>query len=198
MSAVVLRCPNCGTTRGAPGECDACHDADVRYYCSNHSPGRWLDGVACPQCGAKFGEPSRPPPRAPAPSARAPSPAGRTSPPPHSTRPPTPSWRETRPPPPSPASPPRAPRWPGRRTGPPSDDDRPVRGPTLDEILREATRPRRIPPEAPPAPDIGPVIRGVGGCLVRAVLLALFLIVALVIGLFVFGGALLQMFGSPY
>jgi hypothetical protein len=71
------------------------------------------------------------------------------------------------------------------------------RGPTLDEILREAARPRRIPREAPPAPDIAPVVRGIGGCLVRLVLFGLFLIVALFIGLFVFGGALLQMF-RPY
>jgi hypothetical protein len=65
------------------------------------------------------------------------------------------------------------------------------------EILREAARPRRIPREAPPAPDIAPVVRGIGGCLVRLVLFGLFLIVALFIGLFVFGGALLQMF-RPY
>ncbi len=47
MSAVVLRCPNCGTTQLAAGECDACHEADVRYWCANHTPGRWLDGPAC-------------------------------------------------------------------------------------------------------------------------------------------------------
>jgi hypothetical protein len=48
MSAAVLRCPNCGTVQERAGECEACHDADVRLYCPNHTPGRWLDGAACP------------------------------------------------------------------------------------------------------------------------------------------------------
>ena len=66
MSAVVLRCPNCGTTQSVGGECEACHEAQVRYFCTNHSPGRWLDGQACSQCGAVYGRseptlrPSRP------------------------------------------------------------------------------------------------------------------------------------------
>jgi len=57
MSGVVLRCPNCGTTRDEPGECEACHEAQVRYYCTNHAQGRWLEKPVCPQCGAKFGDP---------------------------------------------------------------------------------------------------------------------------------------------
>jgi hypothetical protein len=61
MSGVVLRCPSCGTTRAAPGECDACHEAQVRFYCTNHTPGRWLDSRSCPQCGSQFGVPDRPP-----------------------------------------------------------------------------------------------------------------------------------------
>ena len=61
MSGVVLRCPSCGTTRAAPGECEACHEAQVRYYCTNHTPGRWLDSRSCPQCGSQFGVPDRPP-----------------------------------------------------------------------------------------------------------------------------------------
>ena len=74
MSAVVLRCPNCGTTQGVQGECEACHEAQVRYYCGNHTPGRWLDGKVCSHCGAVYGRtvtrpvsppPSRPPPAAP-------------------------------------------------------------------------------------------------------------------------------------
>ena len=48
MSGVVLRCPSCGTTRAAPGECDACHEAQVRYYCTNHTPGRWLELAVVP------------------------------------------------------------------------------------------------------------------------------------------------------
>lgn len=76
MTGVALRCPNCGTTKSAPGECDACHEAQVRYYCSNHKPGRWLDTPACPQCGAKFGDPVRPaaPPPPPPPTHRRPPP----------------------------------------------------------------------------------------------------------------------------
>ncbi|HEX2547569.1 MAG TPA: hypothetical protein VHL79_21980 [Ramlibacter sp.] len=72
MSGVILRCPNCGTTRATPGECDACHDAEVRYFCTNHEPGVWLDGSACTRCGARFGDPARAAPTAPAaPSSRA-------------------------------------------------------------------------------------------------------------------------------
>jgi hypothetical protein len=71
--SVVLRCPHCGTTQGAPGECHACSEADVRYFCRNHDPGRWLDAPTCPACGARFGE--RPPPQPPgAPQTRRPMP----------------------------------------------------------------------------------------------------------------------------
>ena len=70
MTGVVLRCPNCGTTQTAAGECEACHEADVRPYCPNHAPGRWLDAPACPDCGARVGRPpagpAPPPRRAPA------------------------------------------------------------------------------------------------------------------------------------
>ena len=52
MSVVVQRCPNCGTTQARPGECEACHDADVRWFCPNHAPGRWLDAPSCAACGA--------------------------------------------------------------------------------------------------------------------------------------------------
>lgn len=64
MSGVVLRCPHCGTTRASLGECEACHEADVRHYCTNHTPGVWLNGPACTQCGARLGEApkSAPPP----------------------------------------------------------------------------------------------------------------------------------------
>jgi hypothetical protein len=75
MKAVVIRCPNCGSTQAALGECDACHHADVAYFCPNHAPGQWIDGPACPSCGARFGvAPARtgpvsdPPRRAPKPS----------------------------------------------------------------------------------------------------------------------------------
>src|SRR3954470_6767895 len=59
--SVVLRCPNCGTTRATPGECEACHEAQVRYFCTTHSPGLWLAGPTCPTCGATFGAAPAPP-----------------------------------------------------------------------------------------------------------------------------------------
>jgi hypothetical protein len=58
MTGVVLRCPNCGTVHPEPGECAACHEAQVRYFCANHNPGVWLDAQACPKCGAHFGDPA--------------------------------------------------------------------------------------------------------------------------------------------
>jgi len=58
MTGVVLRCPNCGTIHPEPGECAACHEAQVRYFCTNHTPGMWLKAQACPQCGARFGDPA--------------------------------------------------------------------------------------------------------------------------------------------
>ena len=27
----------------------------VRYYCTNHATGLWLEGKKCPQCGEEFG-----------------------------------------------------------------------------------------------------------------------------------------------
>ena len=55
MSGVVIRCPNCGTSQSSLGECEACHEADTRYFCANHEPGRWLDGPMCAGCGARYG-----------------------------------------------------------------------------------------------------------------------------------------------
>jgi hypothetical protein len=69
MSGVVLRCPNCGTVQPEDGECEACREAQVRYFCTSHTPGLWLDSEACAQCGARFGDPApaREPPPAPPP-----------------------------------------------------------------------------------------------------------------------------------
>ena len=55
---VVRRCPSCGTQTDTAGECEACHEAQVRYFCSNHTPGLWLEAPVCPQCGARHGEPA--------------------------------------------------------------------------------------------------------------------------------------------
>lgn len=59
MSSVALRCATCGTTQSHPGECEACFDGEVRYFCSNHSPGLWLDEPVCRRCSAKFGDAPR-------------------------------------------------------------------------------------------------------------------------------------------
>ena len=199
MSGVVLRCPNCGTTRAAPGECEACHEAQVRHYCTNHTPGRWLDACACPQCGARFGEPPRPP-RAPAPAApvRAPAPVA-------AARPASPA--ALRSPYPSPGRPRAGGEASERRERLPpaaeaevdSRDERPaVRTTTWHDLLRAAARARPVPPlprEAAPYPEAAPRRRGPGGCLLRVVLLFMFLFVAFATAPFLFGRALLQMFG---
>jgi hypothetical protein len=54
MSTVVLRCPQCGSVQRDNGECVTCREAAVRYYCPNHTPGRWLVTPSCPDCGANF------------------------------------------------------------------------------------------------------------------------------------------------
>ena len=71
MSDAVLRCPNCGTTQAVAGECETCHEAQVRWFCPNHTPGRWLDGPVCAECAARpkreAPRPTRPRPTAPPP-----------------------------------------------------------------------------------------------------------------------------------
>lgn len=99
MSGVVLRCPTCGTTQNHEGECDACYEDQVRYFCGNHGDGIWLDGASCAACGAKFGDP---PKKAPPPPRRSPTVPPRESPRPEAER--------TPPPPPPPRS--RRPRRP--------------------------------------------------------------------------------------
>jgi hypothetical protein len=173
MSGVVLRCPNCGTTRGTPGECEACHEAQVRYYCTNHSPGRWLERPACSQCGAVFGEKAPPRASAPAPAAR---PRSRTPP---TARPPAPTAR---------------PRRARARDEDliPDDEHFRRRSPSLQELLREALGARHMPPPEPPyrpetpAPRAGP---GLGGCLVRIMLLLFFLFLAMMSGVFLFASS---------
>lgn len=59
--SVVQRCPNCGTTQAPAGECEACHEAQVRPFCTNHEPGVWLAGRTCPQCEARAALPAHPP-----------------------------------------------------------------------------------------------------------------------------------------
>jgi len=207
MSGVVLRCPNCGTTRAASGECEACHEAEVRYYCTNHTPGRWLEKRECPQCGARFGDPGRPP--APVPAAPRPAPPPL---PPRAAPPPRPSYR-------------RAPRpeveddaW-GRGARPLPPDEAPAdsirdpgteptvdpRHPRLDpraellarwqEMLRTAGRASTRRRGARPEVDVTPVARGVGGCLLRLVFLVVFFMLAMATAMLLFGGSMFQVIG---
>lgn len=47
--SVIQRCPSCGTTQPTGGVCATCHEADVRYFCTSHDPGIWLDDPTCPR-----------------------------------------------------------------------------------------------------------------------------------------------------
>ena len=196
MSGVVLRCPNCGTTRATPGECEACHEAQVRYHCTNHTPGRWLDNEKCQQCGARFGDPIRAPAR-PTPSAaarRKPSPAP-VPPPPFAT----PASRDTRT---SAGSDEGSMRRPDRSRKPSPEEAFGTREDRTEtpfaswqELLWAIARSRRMRTELPPdSPD--PIARtpSAGGCLMRVVLLIVIVFVALVIAPFLFGGFLFGLY----
>ena len=181
MSDVALRCPHCGTTQATTGECEACHESDVRYYCRNHTPVRWLDGPMCDACGARFGvsRPARPVPP--------------MSVPPGSV-PPTPAREERRPTPRSPTARPTGPRipglpWPGfprvpRAPRPPVDDpwSRPAEPAEADY---EVGRPGGW---APPPIRINPA--PVFGCVGRLVKLVIAMIILLFsLGMCFFYGA---------
>jgi rubredoxin len=189
MTGVLLRCPSCGTTKSSFGECEACHEAQVRYYCTNHTPGQWLESPKCTLCGAVFGRASPAPSPMPTPRPeRGPTPAGAAS-----TRPA-----------------PRTPRSDGSKTRRREDVDRHreapgphdtaeppesrrsggVLLPGLEEMLRAAAR-RRVPRE--PEREAVPVRRGMG-CLTRLLLMALFFILSLVASVFVTAGSVFQMF----
>ena len=199
MSGVVLRCPNCGTTTATHGECEACHEAQVRYYCSTHTPGRWLDAPSCPQCGARFGEPMSAPVRsAPATPTRVPA---RTAP-----------AAPRRTPAPAPRSAPRpAPATAGRPVAGEEASGRPERLPPVEheevrdeyaprgvswrDLLRHAARAHRVSPDAVFDRETArPVKPRLGGCLGRFILIMVFLFLALTGGVFVLGGSLLRLF----
>jgi len=172
--SVVQRCPSCGTTKATSGECEACHEAQVRYFCTNHTPGLWLDAGTCPSCGARFGEPPREV-SAPAPSI------------PVQTRSPA----IARPP----ARTPKVGM--GDSRGRPAAarerevelDPRASRMALLQKILEAAIRARYMPSGA-----LGrsrrPARRGAGGCL-GLLLGMVLLLLALASGAFVFGRTLL-------
>lgn len=181
MSAVVLRCPNCGTTQSTQGECEACHEGQVRFYCTNHKPGRWLDSQVCLQCGAAYGRPdprpaatrtSRSPPATP-PASRSGTPEIRSSPRSSSSRDRVGPW--------------------GERSSPPAGDyiseevvarERALK--RLHDLLRGPYGRGRTPVDMDmPSYSAAPVIAG--GCLRFVLLIFLFLLLSF------FG---LQMLGS--
>lgn len=167
MTGVIVRCPNCGTERSALGECEACHEAQSRYFCTNHTPGLWLDSPACARCGSRFGQPTRAPAPPPRPATAPASPASRNRVPP-SRRPPDDVF--------------------GRLESPPR-----TRPPSLAEILaaavraRDAARARRDSASDSAAP------RGsLGGCFIRAVLFLLLFVVMIVGGIFMFASSMFR------
>jgi len=178
--SVVLRCPNCGTTRATPGECEACQQGPVRYFCTNHAPGLWLSERSCAKCGAAFGEPSRAPSPPPA---RSPAPAPVAGP-----------RRE-----PVPAAPvASASRSAARSRYPRAEhtavyDEAPEPSVSTmapwQKVLSAALRARSA---AIAARDPRRLPVGVGGCLRRVLVTVVLLFVAFGIALFVFGRALLQ------
>lgn len=185
--SVVLRCANCGTAQGHEGECEACSEGEVQYFCTNHDQGIWLDGPACSRCGAKFGNPPMRP--APAPP---PVPAGRAGAPDFRPHPPrrTPErapepdfeWRPPRPPDPDHAA----------------DPEVVPRTPSLGELLEEISEARvrtRAPYEGDETPWAEPPRRGVGfplaGCLIRILGLGVLLFLAFVVFLFLLFGGLI-------
>jgi hypothetical protein len=197
MTGVILRCPNCGTSKTSPGECEACHEAQVRYYCTNHKPGRWLDASACPQCGATFGDPVRPVARSIPPAA---PPRPRTTvtsaAPPRVDPPPSPPRTSARP-----WSRRERERSPDPDLGPRDESTsvRDMRTARMLEILRAASRAGRMSREATyTTPEAPPVGAALGGCLMRFVILAMFLLIIFFLMLSLVGGSLLQMFGGYY
>lgn len=175
MSGISLRCATCGTTQSRPGECEACFEGEVRYFCSNHNPGLWINEPVCRSCGAKFGdatrtEPqilSRSTPAVPAPEtrraeSRSPKSGGGVG--------------------PRPARPRRSP------VGGEGLEEIPVR-PTLADllaVLAERTGARREREEVWTDPPAERASRGlpVMGCLVRLVVLIIVLIALVLAGLY--------------
>lgn len=187
MSRVVLRCRKCGTTQSQPGECQACYEAQVSYFCNNHTPGLWLDQPACKECGARFGEPA--PTKRPRPSTPPVRPV-----PPRATR-----GAEPRRPRPRAAEP-----EPTRYRKPAEPEATPTE-PTLEDLLARISRERREgsgygDDEAPwrePPPALRLPRPALQGCVFKAVLLAL-LLLALVLGgpFLLLGGVLPYLFGD--
>ena len=171
MSDVVLRCAHCGTTQSSPGECEACHEGQVRYFCTNHSPGQWLDGQVCSQCGAAYGRPaprpaSRPPIPTPAPE-RGSAPRRDTSGTPVPSRHPADPWGEK-----------SAPTTPTKRDYTTEEAIARARAlKRLHDLLGGIYARRRTPDDIPPLGySPAPVIAG--GCLRFVLLIVLFFLLS--------------------
>jgi len=183
MTGVARRCPTCGTTQNHPGECEACSEGEVRYFCSNHSPGLWLDDPVCKTCGARFGDAPR---KRPEPTRRAAPKAPTRARPRPESRPAMPRRAEP------PDTGPR--RTPPRVAAPGDIPSIPSLADVLVDMLEEGKRthdtidevPRREPIAAAPRRPF-PIL----GCLTRLALFVLLLIALAVGGLFfLFGGAI--------
>ena len=187
--SVVLRCPTCGTTQGRAGECEACAEGEVRYFCTNHDEGIWLVGSVCSRCGAKFGDAPRKPPTPQPPSA--PTRPGRGA----DFRPVSPPRRRERAPEPDfglgSARPPERDEPAGREVLPGA----PSLGDLLEEIATESARARgrheaEVPWAGPPARFPGFPL---AGCLIRIVGLVFLLLTIAIIFLFMlFGGFIIR------
>jgi hypothetical protein len=185
--SVVLRCPSCGTTRGTPGECEACGEAAVRYFCSNHSPGAWLDTPKCPKCGAVFGAPEPRPSGRAAPTRAAPTRAAPTRAAPTRAAP-TPSARR---------EPHAVLSRPRERLIRADEEARGAGGSAMapwQRLLGAVIRARTLAVEAKSAHALPTVGRSAGGCLRRLVLVVALLFIALVVALVLFGRAVFHGF----
>lgn len=163
--SVILRCPKCGTTGGSLGGCDACHEADVRYYCANHEPGRWLETPVCLACEARGREAARPAAASPAPR---PQPARRS--------------RE------APA------RVAVERSRPVEEAEYSpafARKPLWEMLLRTAVAARGMRVRAAPTTDGMTAVGKLGGCLARLVGIAIVLCAAAAGALYLFGRSLM-------
>lgn len=194
--SVTRRCPNCGTTQATSGDCEACHEAEVRYYCTNHTPGVWLDGTSCPHCGSRLGAPPRGKSTAPPPPVRRPVPAAVPA-RPRGTGAATPP-RTT--PPFAPSSPPPAPPVPAWDTRTTTLEETAVEAysarPSPLQWLLEAALRARAARREPARVGAGPA-RNLAGCLLRLLVIGTLLFLALVAALFVFGSTLLRG-NAPY
>ena len=167
MSGVLLRCPHCGTSRSTPGECDACHEEQVRYFCTNHTPGVWLEGPTCTRCGAMFGRAAAAPPFTP----RKGPPAAEEA--PRRPRSGTPRYGEGHF---------------GRGAAPAG----PAPAPTSWKEAMAAARARAERETEAVAPDPSLVARGIGGCLLRLVVMIFVLVLLLVSSVVLFTGSMFR------